>query len=179
MTITVEKITEIDDSVYDSLYADCIDDLGAGSMPFPDGLDADGKKTHMKNAIKADNHTHILLFEKDDTPVMLMGGYIEDYAFYENGDYTQTKHSFTNLFLWNKCVVGEHDGSKDWCRTSEFYNAWKTYLLSIGAEGYRIEAEKGKPVAVHFKQAQLDGIPLGTYTNNPHGKESDTLIWVY
>jgi len=186
MTITVEKITEIDDDIYDSLYADCVDDLGAGSMPFPDGLDADGKKTHMKNRIKADNHTHILLFEKDDTPVMLMGGYIEDYAFYENGgvdddgryDSTKAKHSFTNLFLWNKSVVGKHDGSKNWCRTSEFYNAWKTYLLSISAEGYRIEAMKGTPVAVHFKQAQADGIPLGTYTLNNVG-ETATMIWVY
>ena len=177
MTITVEKITEIDDDIYDSLYADCVDDLGAGSMPFPDGLDADGKKTHMKNAIKADNHTHILLFKKDDTPVMLTGGYIQDYAFYENGDYRQTKHSFTNLFLWNKSVVGEHDGSKNWCRTSEFYNAWKTYLLSIGAEGYMIDAMKGSPVAVHFKQSQADGIPLGTYTL--HNVGTDTMIWVY
>lgn len=177
MAITVEKITEIDDSVYDSLYADCVDDLGAGSMPFPDGLDADGKKTHMKNAIKADINTHILLFEKDGTPVMLMGGYIKDYAFYENDDFT-TKYSFDNLFCWNQCVVGEHDGSKDWCRTSEFYNAWKTYLLSIGAEGYKIEAEKGKSVAVHFKKAQADGIPLGTYTLN-NGGTTDSLIWVY
>jgi hypothetical protein len=191
MTITVEKITEIDDDIYDSLYADCVDDLGAGSMPFPTGvvdagdghsygkpvLDADGKKTYMKNRIKADNHTHILLFKKDDTPIMLTGGYIQDYAFYENGDYRQTKHSFTNLFLWNKSVVGEHDGSKNWCRTSEFYNAWKTYLLSIGAEGYMIDAMKGSPVAVHFKQSQADGIPLGTYTL--HNVGTDTMIWVY
>ena len=187
MTITVEKITEIDDDIFDSLYADCVDDLGAGSFPFPDGLDAAGKKTHIKNGYN--NFSDILLFEKDDTPVMLMGGYIKDLAFYvydynnppenSNGPTgAEEKKSFTDLYHWKHCIVGEHDGSKNWCRTSEFYNAWKTYLLSINAKGYVIVAEKGKPADVHFKQAQTDGIPLGTYTLN-QGEFQSTMIWVY
>ena len=40
-----------------------------------------------------------------------------------------------------------------------------------------IDAEKGSSVAVHFKQAQADGIPLGTYTLNNVG--TATMIWVY
>ena len=54
----------------------------------------------------------------------------------------------------------------------------KTYLLSIGAKGMMIDAEKGKPVAVHFKQSQADGIPLGTYTLNDNSGTS-TMVWVY
>lgn len=178
MAITLEKITEIDDSIFDSLYADCVDDLGAGSMRFPDGLDADGKKTYMKNAIKEDFNTHIILFKKDGVDVLIASGKIQDYAFYVDADHTKEKKSFTDIFIWNNAVIGKYDNSKDWLKTTEFYQAMKTYLLSIGAKGMMIDAEKGKSVAVHFKQSQADGIPLGTYTLNDNSGTS-TMVWVY
>ena len=186
MTITVETITELDDDIFDTLYADSLDDLGAGSMLFPDGLDADDnpreldadeKKAFMKSMLEKNT---MVLFKNDTTPLCYASGKVIDtFAFYENGDWTQTKHSFTNLFLWTHAIFGNVDGNKDWVRTAEFFTNMKAYLVSEhSVDGMLIDAEKGKSLATSFKQSQANGVCQGTYSlNNAGGTAS--MIWVY
>jgi len=177
MTITVETITELDDDIFNSLYADSVDDLGAGSMLFPKEMNADEKKAWTKEKLNKDIK---VLWKDDSTPLAYGNGYVlPTYAYYENGDYTQTKHSFTNLFYFNTAVMGNLNGNKNWIRTSELFTAMKNYLVSEhSVNGMLIEAVKGKSLGLSFKQSQANGVCQGTYSINSHGA-TDSLIWIY
>jgi hypothetical protein len=185
MTITVETITEIDDDVFNTLYADSLADMGAGSMPFPDGLDAAEKKAFVKTMLEKDT---MVLFKKDTIPVSYASGYIRDtFAYYENGgkdddgkhDPTKAKHNFTNLFHWTHSVMGNVGGNKDWIRTSELFQAMKDYLVSEhSVDGMLIDAIKGKALATSFKQSQANGVCQGTYSLNNAGSTA-SMVWVY
>lgn len=177
MTITVETITELDDDIFNSLYADSVDDLGAGSMIFPEEMNADEKKAYTKLMLEKD----IKVFWKDDsTPLCYGSGQIlPEFAYYENGDWKQTKHTFTNLFCFHTAIMGNLDGNKNWIRTAELFTAMKNYLVSEhSVDGMLINAVKGKSLALSFKQSQANGVCQGTYTINS-GNQVDSLIWVY
>lgn len=184
MSITAETITELDNDIFNTLYNDSLADMEAGSMMFPVGLDADGKKAHMKNMLEQNT---MVLFKKDGTPCLYASGEkIDTYAFYENGakdengehDPTKQKHEFTNLFLWQHAIFGNVDGTKDWASSADFFTGMKEYLLTLSVSGYIIEPYKGKALDVSFKQSQANGVTLGTYTLNNTG-QSSTLIWIY
>ena len=177
MTITVETITELDDDIFNSLYADSVDDLGAGSMMFPEEMNADEKKAFMKSMLEKNT---MVLFKNDTTPIIYANGNIlPEYAYYENGDWQQTKHTFTNLFYWTHAIFGNVDGNKNWVRTAEFFTNMKAYLVSEhSVDGMLIEAVKGQALATSFKQSQANGVCQGTYSINSGGA-TDSLIWVY
>tara|TARA_R110002020_G_scaffold132624_2_gene296111 strand:+ start:1079 stop:1612 length:534 start_codon:yes stop_codon:yes gene_type:complete len=177
MTITVETISELDDDIFNSLYADSVDDLGAGSMWFPDDYNADEKKAYTKTKLNEDIK---VLFKDDTTPIIYANGHIvSEYAYYLDGDYTKEKTTYTNLFYWTTAIMGNVDGNKNWVRTAEFFTAMKNYLVSQhSVDGMLIEANKGKSLTVSFKQSQANGVCQGTYSINSDG-ETDSLIWVY
>ena len=82
------------------------------------------------------------------------------------------------MFIYHTALIGNHGGTKDWLRTSEFYNAVKTYMLSISVAGYIVPVVKSKSVDVAFKKSQEDGFPLGNYTL-VEGSDVDNMIWIY
>ena len=176
MAIIAETITELDDDIFNTLYADSLSDMNAGSMIFPDGLDAAGKKAHMKTMLEQNT---MVLFKKDTTPCLYASGKkVDTLAYYENGDHTQTKHNFTNLFYWEHAIFGNVDGNKDWASSADFFTGMKQYLLTLSVDGYVIQPVKGKALDVSFKQSQANGVTLRTYSLN-NVAEHSTLIWVF
>lgn len=184
MAITAETITELDNDIFNTLYDDSLSDMEAGSMHFPHGLDAAGKKAYMKTLLEKDT---MVLFKKDGTPCLYASGKkIDSYAYYENGakdengkyDPTKQKHEFTNLFHWTHAVFGNVDGNKNWASSADFFTGMKQYLLTLSVDGYVICPRKGKALDVSFKQSQANGVTQGTYSFNNSGEES-SLIWVF
>jgi len=178
MTITVETITELDDDIFNSLYADSVDDLGAGSMIFPnENFNADEKKTYIKKILNRDIK---ILYKKDETPVAYANGSVlSEYAYYLDGNITNNKTIHNNIFYFKTAIMGNIDGNKNWIRTAELFTAMKNYLVSEhSVDGMLIEAVKGKSLGLSFKQSQANGVCQGTYSVNENGK-TDTLIWIY
>ena len=176
MAMTIETISSLDDTIFENLYADSVDDIGAGSMGLPESISDDDKKALVKRCL---NSNVKMLCKKDTTPIAYGSGYVIDYAYYIDGDFTKEKITHNNMFCFNNVIMANVDGNKSWVRTTEFFQAIKDYVVSQhSVNGIVIEAIKGKSVAVAFKQAQADGVCPGTYSVNGNGG-TDSLIWIY
>ena len=177
MTMTIQTISEVDNTIFESLYSDSLDDIVSGSLDLPDDMSDDDKKAFVKKSL---NSNVTMLCKKDDTPIAYGGGYVNpEYAYYIDGDFTKEKITHNNVFWFNSVIMANVDGNKSWVRTAEFFQAIKDYVVNEhSVNGIVIDAMKGKSVAVAFKQAQADGVCQGTYSVNGN-RATDSLIWIY
>ena len=151
MAMTIETISSLDDTIFENLYADSVDDIGAGSLTWATDISDDDKKAFVKKGL---NSNVKMLCKKD-------------------------KITHNNMFCFNFVIMANVDGNKNWVRTAEFFQAIKDYVVSQhSVNGIVIDTVKGKSVAVAFKQAQADGVCPGTYSVNGNGS-TDSLIWIY
>ena len=177
MTMTIETISEVDNTVFENMYADSLDDIVSGSLDLSDDMSDDDKKAFVKKGL---NSNITMVCKKDNTPIAYGSGYVNpEYAYHIDGDTKKDKISHGSMFWFNFVIMANVDGNKSWVRTPNFFQAIKNYVVSEHlVNGIVIDAIKGKSVAVAFKQAQADGVCQGTYSVNSNGV-TDSLIWVY
>lgn len=177
MAMTIETVLEVDNTLFENMYADSLNDIVLGSLDLSDNMSDDDKKAFVKKGL---NSSITMVCKKDNTPIAYGSGYVNPkYAYYIDGDFTKDKISHNSMFWFNFVIMANVDGNKNWVRTAEFFQAIKDYVVSEhSVNGIVIDAIKGKSVAVGFKQAQADGVCQGTYSVNGNGV-TDSLIWIY
>ena len=52
MAMTIETISSLDDTIFENLYADSVDDIGAGSLTWATDMSDDDKKGFVKKGFK-------------------------------------------------------------------------------------------------------------------------------
>ena len=60
MTMTIQTISEVDNTIFESLYSDSLDDIVSGSLDLPDDMSDDDKFLN-----KLENHQNVLKKEQD------------------------------------------------------------------------------------------------------------------
>lgn len=167
---TFEKIETIEDSVFDSLWADSKEDLKGGTFIFPEEANTDElKKEHTKHAfLNTVNGKHWILVKNDDTPCMWIAGFINPEV-------------ESDMYNWHLALVGKINNSKVWTRSSEWHSGLKTYLQGISMKGYTLPIIKDQAIDTYFTAANSSGICLGTHTRvqSIDDDRQVFLKWVY
>ena len=165
MSYTFTEITTfaIDDT-FDSLYADSLADLESGTVVFDSGLSTDEKKTRIIKLMNAQNYHDMknIIIAKDGTTCM----------------YVQGKY-LDNTYTWMSALVGKINSSKAWTYTSEFHQANKTWVQSIGGSKFALECIKNSRIDTYFTQASTDGVCLGTLTTEDLENNLKIMTWEY
>ena len=154
MTITFEKINKIDDTTFDNLYADSLDDINSGTIVKPDDVITDEQTKQLVHdscysTYTVDENRYCVLAKKDDTPFMWIVG---------------TKNN--NVFRWETVLNAKIDGSREIFATQEFQNAYAEYLKSVGINTWEILCVKDKRVDTYFIRLQDAGKCLGSYNSD-------------
>lgn len=145
--------TEVDTftigSTFDSLYADSLADLESGTVFFDSELTADEKKARMIKLMNNKNYINMknIIVAKDGVVCMYVQGK------YEKETYT-----------WMNVLVGKINNSKAWTWTSEFHEANKTWIQSIGGSKFALECIKNSAIDTYFTQATTDNVCIGNLT---------------
>lgn len=167
---TFEKIETIEDSVFDSLWADSKEDLKGGTFIFPEEANTDElKKEHTKHAfLNTVNGKHWILVKNDDTPCMWIAGFINPEV-------------ESDMYNWHLALVGKINNSKVWTRSSEWHSGLKTYLQGISMKGYTLPIIKDQAIDTYFTAANSSGICLGTHTRVQSSEDDRQVFlkWVY
>ena len=159
--------TEVDtftiDSTFDSLYADSLADLESGTVFFDSEFTTDEKKARMIKLINNENYINMknIIVAKDGTTCMYVQGK------YENNTYT-----------WMNVLVGKINNSKAWTWTSEFHQANKDWIQSLGGTKFALECIKDSRIDTYFTQATTDGVCLGSLTTEDV-EEAKRMTWEY
>lgn len=160
--------TEVDtftiDSTFDSLYADSLADLESGTVFFDSELTADEKKARMIKLMNNKNYINMknIIVAKDGTACMYVQGK------YENNTYT-----------WMNVLVGKINNSKAWTWTSEFHQANKDWIQSLGGTKFVLECIKDSRIDTYFTQATTDGVCLGSLTTEDFDTVMKRMTWEY
>lgn len=160
--------TEVDtftiDSTFDSLYADSLADLESGTVTFDSEFSTDEKRARMIKLINYQNYHNVknIVIAKDGTTCMYVQGK------YENNTYT-----------WMNALVGKINNSKAWTWTSEFHQANKDWIQSLGGTKFALECIKDSRIDTYFTQATTDGVCLGTLTTEDIEDNMKRMTWEY
>ena len=167
---TFEKIETIEDSIFDSLWADSKEDLKGGTFIFPEEANTDElKKEHTKQAfVNTVNGKHWILVKNNGTACMWIAGFINP-------------ETESDMYNWHLALVGKVNNSKVWTRSSEWHSGLKTYLQSISMKGYTLPIIKDQAIDTYFTQAEKDGVTLGTHTRVQSSEDERQVFlkWVY
>ncbi|BAQ87580.1 hypothetical protein [uncultured Mediterranean phage uvMED] len=144
-----ETTTFTMDSTFDSLYTDSLSDLEGGTVVFDSGATADQKKQTIIKLMNGQNYHNMknIIVSKDGVVCMYVQGK------YEKETYT-----------WMNVLVGKINNSKAWTWTSEFHEANKTWIQSIGGSKFALECIKNSRIDTYFTQATTDNVCLGNLT---------------
>ena len=162
--------TEVDtfpiDETFDSLYADSLEDINSGTIVFTDETD-DEKKQIIISLLNEQNYSSMknIIIAKDDTPCMYIHGKFTD-----------------NTYTWIVALVGKINNSKSWTWTSEFHQANKDWIQSLGGTKFALECVVGSRIDTYFTQATTDGVCLGTLSETPTEALDDrtkVMTWEY
>ena len=167
---TFEKIETIEDSVFDSLWADSKEDLKGGTFIFPEECNTDElKKEHTKQAfLNTVNGKHWILVKNDGTACMWIAGFINPEV-------------ESDMYNWHLALVGKINNSKVWTRSSEWHSGLKIYLQGISMKGYTLPIIKDQAIDTYFTAANSSGICLGTHTRVESNEDDRQVFlkWVY
>ena len=167
---TFEKIETIEDSVFDSLWADSKEDLKGGTFIFPEECNTDElKKEHTKQAfVNTVNGKHWILVKNEGTACMWIAGFINPEV-------------ESDMYNWHLALVGKINNSKVWTRSSEWHSGLKTYLQGISMKGYTLPIIKDQAIDTYFTAANSSGICLGTHTRVQSSEDDRQVFlkWVY
>lgn len=150
MAYTFTEKTFTDDSIFESLYSDSLADIQGGTVHFCTTLDTeDAKKQYVKGLICDQNYTNMKNIEvaKDGVVCMWVQGSYED-----------------NTFTWKNVLVGKINNSKAWTWTSEFHEANKAWIQSLGGTKFALECIKDSRIDTYFTTATSSNICLGNLT---------------
>tara|TARA_X000000368_G_scaffold418200_1_gene417000 strand:- start:1316 stop:1846 length:531 start_codon:yes stop_codon:yes gene_type:complete len=147
MAYTFTEKTFTTGSTFDSLYEDSLSALEGGTVVFQDSDTAEEKKNTLVKLMCNQNYHNMKNIEvaKDGVVCMWVQG------LYAN-----------NVYIWQNVLVGKINNSKAWTYTSEFHQANKDWIQSIGGTRFALECIKNSAIDTYFTQATTDGICLGT-----------------
>lgn len=145
---------------FDRLYADSIDDMVGGTVRFGDSNQrelilqflCDVDYVGIKNIVVASN----------DVPCMYLQCRFVD-----------------NTLTWVNGLVGKINNSKAWCTTSEFHQANKDWILSLGGNSWAVETLKDAAIDNFFTTLNTAGICLGTLEETDLENNIKQMKWTY
>lgn len=160
-TFTEVETFNIDDD-FDSLYADSLDDLNSGTI-IHEGT-AEEKRQYMITLLNTQNYNGMknFIIAKDGTPVMYIQGKYQD-----------------NCLTWMTGIVAKVNNSKAWSATSDFHQANKDWILSLGGDSWAIETIKGTAIDTFFTMMNNNGICLGTLVETDLPYNMKQMKWTY
>ena len=165
MAYTWVKVDKFDiDDEWNSLYEDSKEDLNGGTViQNPDWTEDEKKQYIIKLMNEQDVHNQYnIKIYKDDVPVMFNHCVFQD-----------------NMFLWVTGIVAKVNNSKAWTWTSEFHQANKSWIQSIGGTKFAIECIKGARIDTYFTAGTNEGICLGTLEEQDRENNMKLMIWTY
>lgn len=164
MAYTFTEKTFTTGSTFDSLYADSLDDLESGTVVFEDSFTADEKKQFLIRLMCTNNYGGMKNIEvaKDGEVCMWVQGLFQD-----------------STYTWMNVLVGKLNNSKAWCSSSEFHQANKDWIQSIGGNKFALECIKDSKIDTFFTQTTTNGICLGSLTAQDFGTIMKRMTWEY
>ena len=159
-----ETTTFTIDSTFDSLYADSLADLEGGTVTFNEGATDSDKKTRLIQLMNEQNinDKKNVIVAKDGTACL-----------YIQGTY------YDNTYIWLNALVGKINNSKAWTWTSEFHEANKSWIQSLGGTKFGLECIKDSRIDTYFTAATDAGICLGNLTTKDLEDNLKLMIWEY
>ena len=151
------------DSTFDSLYADSLADFEGGTVVFGNITDEEKKQNiiNLMNGQSIHNMKNIIV-AKDGTACLYIQGVYHD-----------------NTYIWISVLVGKINNSKAWTWTSEFHEANKSWIQSLGGTKFGLECIKGSRIDTYFTAATDAGICLGNLTTKDLEDNMKLMIWEY
>jgi len=164
MAYTFTRINEFTiDDTFNQIYADSLDDIRSGTIASEHLSKSDTElKEYMQTMMNASNFGYNVIVSKDDVPCLYIHG------MYENNTYT-----------WRDALVGKINNSKAWTWTSEFHEANKSWIQSLGGTKFALLCIKDSRIDTYFTQATTDGICLGTLTTEDLDNNTKRMTWEY
>lgn len=164
MAYTFTEKTFTTGSTFDSLYADSLADLESGTVDFTNRTTDDDKKNFLIDLMCNNNYGGMKNIEvaKDGEVCMWIQGLFQD-----------------NTYLWQNVLVGKINNSKAWCSSSEFHQANKSWIQSLGGTKFALECIKDSRIDTFFTQATTNGICLGSLTAEDFGTIMKRMAWEY
>ena len=159
--------TEVDtfpiDDTFNSLYADSLDDINSGTI-VSDGESAEEMKQRIISTLNdpSYNSKKNIIIAKDGTPCMYIHGKFTD-----------------NTYTWIVALVGKINNSKAWTWTSEFHQANKDWIQSLGGTKFALECVVDSRIDNYFTQATTDGVCLGSLTTEDIEDNLKRMTWEY
>jgi hypothetical protein len=152
------------DDTFDSLYADSLSDLEDGTVKFDADQTADEKKQFVIKLMNEQNYNNMkdIIVAKDGVVCMYIQGMYKD-----------------NTYTWMNTLVGKLNNSKSWTWTSEFHQANKDWIQSLGGTKFALECLKDSRIDTYFTQATTNGICLGTLTTEDLEDNMKRMTWEY
>ena len=164
MTYTFTETTTFTiDSTFDSLYADSLADFESGTVAIG-GLNAEQKKQRLIELMNGQiiNNMKNIIVAKDGTACL-----------YIQGTY------YDNTYIWLNVLVGKINNSKAWTWTSEFHEANKSWIQSLGGTKFGLECIKNSRIDTYFTAATDAGICLGNLTTRDLEDNLKLMLWEY
>ena len=162
-TFTETDTFTIDDT-FDSLYADSLSDLEGGTVKFGADQTADEKKQFVIQLMNEQNYNNMkdIIVAKDGVVCMYIQGMYKD-----------------NTYTWMNTLVGKLNNNKACTWTSEFHQANKEWIQSLGGTKFALECLKDSRIDTYFTQATTNGICLGTLTTEDLEDNIKRMTWEY
>lgn len=148
------------DGTFDRLYADSIDDMVGGTVRFGDSNQRE-LIIHFLNGVDYVGMKNIVV-ESNDIPCM----------------YLQCRFD-GNTLTWVNGLVGKINNSKAWSTTSEFHQANKDWILSLGGNSWAVECLKDAAIDNFFTTLNTAGICLGTLEETDLENNIKQMKWTY
>ena len=165
MAYTFTEVEKFDiDSEWDSLYADSLADLEGGTINFGELTDATEKKNLVISLVNDDNVVgdRRLKIYKDGVPAMF------NYCYFQN-----------NHYIWVTGTVAKINNSKSWTASTEFHQANKDFVQSLGGTHWGIECIKGSAIDTFYTMMHNNGICFGTLVETDLEYNMKRMLWEY
>lgn len=162
-TFTLQDTPFAQDTTFDRLYADSLDDFESGTVNFRTGLSESDKKTRVYTFLTQGRYENekLISISKDDVVCMYIQGWIKD-----------------NTLVWNNAVTGKINNSKAYCSEQAFHEANKTWVQSQGCNAWEVHCIPNTRIDTFFVSISNAGRTVGTFTRTV---ENDVckLRWEY
>ena len=154
---------DIDDE-WNSLYEDSKEDLDGGTViQNPEWNDQEKKNymIHLMNDNDIHNQKNIKIY-KDGVPAMF------NHCYFQN-----------NHYIWVTGIVAKINNSKSWTATTEFHQANKDHVTSLGGTHWGIECIKGSAIDTFYTMMHNNGICFGTLEETDLEHNMKRMLWEY
>jgi hypothetical protein len=92
--------------------------------------------------------------------------------------YVQGKY-VDNTYTWANALVGRINNSKAWTWSSEFHEANKEWIQSLGGTKFALECIKDSRIDTYFTAGTNAGVFLGTLTTEHLDDNMKKMTWEY